>query len=236
MEKDKKNNEKQPKKIMRMLNVFGFLWSIVLFAIVIYLRFTSEIPALLIYLGMGIVYPIGFYVLQKVLERSRWSAALEEANRECEEEEERKPASKEKPEMASLIIMAVIAFIFAIGNTWNIVSTIMADYSKGLSIQKYLPQCADMLTIILCCVFIAIIIYNVSKSRVFDNRNTFCISSVGFVVLINSVLQTHEILGTNVNLDFRHQMPYMLFGMFILFFGQLFGIAVKMKKEQELTI
>ena len=236
MEKDKKNNEKQPKKIMRMLNVFGFLWSIVLFAIVIYLRFTSEIPALLIYLGMGIVYPIGFYVLQKVLERSRWSAALEEANRECEEEEERKPASKEKPEMSSLIIMAVIAFIFAIGNTWNIVSTIMADYSKGLSIQKYLPQCADMLTIILCCVFIAIIIYNVSKSRVFDNRNTFCISSVGFVVLINSVLQTHEILGTNVNLDFRHQMPYMLFGMFILFFGQLFGIAVKMKKEQELTI
>ena len=185
---------------------------------------------------MGIVYPIGFYVLQKVLERSRWSAALEEANRECEEEEERKPASKEKPEMASLIIMAVIAFIFAIGNTWSIVSTIMADYSKGLSIQKYLPQCADMLTIILCCVFIAIIIYNVSKSRVFDNRNTFCISSVGFVVLINSVLQTHEILGTNVNLDFRHQMPYMLFGMFILFFGQLFGIAVKMKKEQELTI
>lgn len=236
MEKDKKNNEKQSKKIMRMLNVFGFLWSIVLFAIVIYLRFTSEIPALLIYLGMGIVYPIGFYVLQKVLERSRWSAALEEANRECEEEEERKPASKEKPEMSSLIIMAVIAFIFAIGNTWNIVSTIMADYSKGLSIQKYLPQCADMLTIILCCVFIAIIIYNVSKSRVFDNRNTFCISSVGFVVLINSVLQTHEILGTNVNLDFRHQMPYMLFGMFILFFGQLFGIAVKMKKEQELTI
>lgn len=102
MEKDKKNNEKQSKKIMRMLNVFGFLWSIVLFAIVIYLRFTSEIPALLIYLGMGIVYPIGFYVLQKVLERSRWSAALEEANRECEEEEERKPASKEKPEMASL--------------------------------------------------------------------------------------------------------------------------------------
>ena len=236
MEKDKKNNEKQPKKILRMLNVFGFLWSIVLFAIVIYLRLTSEIPALLIYLGMGIVYPIGFYVLQKVLERSRWSAALEEANRECEEEEERKPASKEKPKMASLIIMAVIAFIFAIGNTWSIVSTIMADYSKGLSIQKYLPQCADMLTIILCCVFIAIIIYNVSKSRVFDNRNTFCISSVGFVVLINSVLQTHEILGTNVNLDFRHQMPYMLFGMFILFFGQLFGIAVKMKKEQELTI
>lgn len=236
MEKDKKNNEKQSKKIMRMLNVFGFLWSIVLFAIVIYLRLTSEIPALLIYLGMGIVYPIGFYVLQKVLERSRWSAALEEANRECEEEEERKPASKEKPEMSSLIIMAVIAFIFAIGNTWSIVSTIMADYSKGLSIQKYLPQCADMLTIILCCVFIAIIIYNVSKSRVFDNRNTFCISSVGFVVLINSVLQTHEILGTSVNLDFRHQMPYMLFGMFILFFGQLFGIAVKMKKEQELTI
>lgn len=236
MEKDKKNNEKQSKKIMRMLNVFGFLWPIVLFAIVIYLRFTSEISPILIYLGMGIVYPIGFYVLQKVLERSRWSAALEEANRECEEEEARKPASKEKPDMALLTIMAVIAFIFAIGNTWSIVSTIMADYSKGLSIQKYLPQCADMLTIILCCVFIAVIIYNVSKGRVFDNRNTFCISAVGFVVLINSLLQSYEILGTNVNLDFRHQMPYMLFGMFILFFGQLFGIAVKMKKEQELTI
>lgn len=236
MEKNKKNNEKQSKKIMRMLNVFAFLWATVLLAIVIYLRFTSEISPILIYLGMGIVYPIGFYVLQKVLERSRWSAALEEANRECEEEEARKPASKEKPDMTMLTIMAVIAFIFAIGNTWSIVSTIMADYSKGLSIQKYLPQCADMLTIILCCVFIAIIIYNVSKNRVFDNRNTFCISSVGFVVLINSLLQTHEILGTNVNLDFRHQMPYMLFGMFILFFGQLFGIAVKMKKEQELTI
>lgn len=236
MEKNKKNSEKQPKKLERMLNVFAFLWATVLLAIVIYLRFTSEISPILIYLGMGIVYPIGFYVLQKVLEHSRWSAALEEANRECEKEEARKPASKEKPDMTSLTIMAVIAFICAIGDTWNIVSTIMADYSKGLSIQKYLPQCADMLTIILCCVFIAVIIYNVSKGRVFDNRNTFCISSVGFVVLINSLLQTHEILGTNVNLDFRHQMPYMLFGMFILFFGQLFGIAVKMKKEQELTI
>lgn len=236
MEKNKKNSEKQPKKIMRMLNVFAFLWATVLLAIVIYLRFTSEISPILIYLGMGIVYPIGFYVLQKVLEHSRWSAALEEANRECEEEEARKPASKEKPDMTSLTIMAVIAFICAIGDTWNIVSTIAADYSKGFPVQKYLPQCADMLTIILCCIFIAVIIYNVSKGRVFDNRNTFCISAVGFVVLINSLLQTHEILGTNDNLDFRHQMPYMLFGMFILFFGQLFGIAVKMKKEQELTI
>lgn len=236
MEKDKKNNEKQPKKIMRMLNVFAFLWATVLLAIVIYLRFTSEISPILIYLGMGIVYPIGFYVLQKVLEHSRWSAALEEANRECEEEEARKPASKEKPDMTSLTIMAVIVFICAIGDTWNIVSTIAADYSKGFPVQKYLPQCADMLTIILCCVFIAVIIYNVSKGRVFDNRNTFCISAVGFVVLLNALLQSYEILGTNVNLDFRHQMPYMLFGMFILFFGQLFGIAVKMKKEQELTI
>ena len=161
MEKNKKNNEKQPKKIMRMLNVFAFLWAMVLLAIVIYLRFTSEISPILIYLGMGIVYPIGFYVLQEVLEHSRWSAALEEANRECEEEEARKPASKEKPDMTSLTIMAVIAFICAIGDTWNIVSTIAADYSKGFPVQKYLPQCADMLTIILCCVFIAVIIYNV---------------------------------------------------------------------------
>jgi len=236
MEKNKKNNEKQPKKIMRMLNVFGFLWSTVLLAIVIYLRFTSEIPALLIYLGMGIVYPIGFYVLQKVLEHSRWSAGLEEANRECEKEEARKPASKEKPDMTSLTIMAVIAFICAIGDTWNIVSTIAADYSKGFPVQKYLPQCADMLTIILCCVFIAVIIYNVSKGRVFDNRNTFCISAVGFVVLLNALLQSYEILGTHITPEIHQQMPYMLFGMFILFFGQLFGIAVKMKKEQELTI
>ena len=231
-------NDKKPstKKIMRIINIFAFIWSVVLFAIVIYLRIKTDWPAVLLYLSMGFAYTGGLILFQKIIERSRYSKEFEEANRELEKEEEMKSAKDERPGFRSLAIVAIIAMICAVAKAVETVKVMISDYSNGLPINAHLPQCINILTLLVCGIFIAIILYNVSKRRVFDSRNSFCIYGVGATIIISTLLQSELWATTPMIPNDTVMMYYMIFGILIVFFGNLFDIAVKLKKEQDLTI
>lgn len=231
-------NEKKPstKKIMRIINIFAFIWMALLIVPLIYLRAKSEIPAILLYLCFGFVYMGGMIVFQKVLERTRLKGALEEANRELEKEEEMKSAKDERPGFRSLAIVAVVAMICAVAKAVETIELMISDYSNGLPVNAHLPQCINILTLLACGIFIAVILYNVSKRKVFDSRNSFCIYGVGATIIISTLLQSELWATTPMIPNDTVMMYYMIFGIFIVFFGKLFDIAVKLKNEQDLTI
>ena len=231
-------NEKKPstKKIMRIINIFAFIWSVVLFAIVICLRIKTDLPAVLLYLSMGFAYTGGLILFQKIIERSRYSKEFEEANRELEKEEEMKSAKDERPGFRSLAIVAVIAMICAVAKAVETVKLMISDYNNGLPINAHLSQCINILTLLVCGIFIAVILYNVSKRKVFDSRNSFCIYGVGATIIISTLLQSELWATTPMIPNDTVMMYYMIFGIFIVFFGKLFDIAVKLKNEQDLTI
>ena len=185
-------NEKKPstKKITRIINAFAAIWAVVLFAIVICLRIKTDWPPILLYLWMGFAYTGGLVLFQKIIERSRYKHDFEEANRELEKEEEMKSAKDERPGFRSLAIVAVVAMICAVSDAVETVSLMVSDYSNGLSINTHLPQCINILTLLACGIFIAVILYNVSKRRVFDNRNSFCIYGVGATIIVSTLLQS----------------------------------------------
>ena len=231
-------NEKKPstKKITRIINAFATIWALVLFAIVICLRTKTDWPPILLYLCMGSVYTGGLVLFQKIIERNRYKQDFEEANRELEKEEEMKSAKDERPGFRSLAIVAVVAMICAVSDAVETVSLMVSDYSNGLPINTHLPQCINILTLLTCGIFIAVILYNVSKRRVFDNRNSFCIYGVGATIIISTLLQSELWASTPMIPNGNVMMYYLIFGIFIVFFGKLFDIAVKLKNEQDLTI
>ena len=231
-------NEKKPstKKITGIINAFAIIWSVVLFAIVICLRIKTDLPAVLLYLCLGFVYTGGLILFQKIIERSRYSKDFEEANREAEKEEEMKSAKDERPGFHSLAIVAVVAMICAVAKAVETIELMISDYSNGLPVNAHLPQCINILTLLACGIFIAVILYNVSKRRVFDSRNSFCIYGVGATIIVSTLLQSELWATTPMIPNDTVMMYYMIFGIFIVFFGKLFDIAVKLKNEQDLTI
>ena len=230
-----KNNMDNKKKVKRIINIFSAAWWTVLLLIVIFLRTTTEIPGILLYGCMGACYVAGLLALQKAMEGGKLKDALEEVNRECEEEEENKPASEEKPDFFSLAVIALFAFIYSICTLGEIGQTVIKNLSEGSTIKDMLPQCISALTLLICCVFIAIILFNVAKKRIFDRRNSICIYGVGATVIFGKILQNW--LYDNAALtESDTTVYYSLLGILIIFFGRLFDIAVKMKNEQDLTI
>ena len=233
----KTNNKegKSTKKIARIINIFSVSWMIILFAAVMILRVKTSIPALLLYGCMGALYIGGLLGLQKGLENSRLKHEFEEANRECEEEEAKKTSADEKPDFFSLLIIAVFALIYAVSNAVDLVQNMISAHSADIPLSQYLPQFADTLTLLICCIFIGIIVFNVSRKRIFDRLNSICIYGVGAAIIFGHILQI-QLMGDAPTADTDVLVYYSLLGIFIIFFGRLFDIAVKMKNEQDLTI
>ena len=233
----KTNNKegKSTKKIARIINIFSVSWMIILFAAVMILRVKTSIPALLLYGCMGALYIGGLLGLQKGLENSRLKHEFEEANRECEEEDAKKTSADEKPDFFTLLVIAIFALIYSVSNVVDLVQNMISAHSADIPLSQYLPQFADTLTLLICCIFIGIIVFNVSRKRIFDRRNSICIYGVGAAIIFGHILQI-QLMGDAPTADTDVLVYYSLLGIFIIFFGRLFDIAVKMKNEQDLTI
>jgi hypothetical protein len=233
----KTNNKdgKSTKKIARIINIFSVSWMIILFAAVMILRVKTSIPALLLYGCMGALYIGGLLGFQKGLENSRLKLEFEEANRECEEEEAKKSSADEKPDFFTLMAIAIFALIYSVSNAVNLVQNMISAHSADIPLSQYLPQFADTLTLLICCIFIGIIVFNVSRKRIFDRCNSICIYGVGAAIIFGHILQI-QLMGDAPTADTDVLVYYSLLGIFIIFFGRLFDIAVKMKNEQDLTI
>lgn len=233
----KTNNKegKSTKKITKIITIFSVIWQIILFAAVIILRVKTDIPALLLYGCMGVLYVGGLLGFQKGLENSRLKHEFEEANRECEEEEAKKTSADEKPDFFTLLVIAIFALIYSVSNAVDLVQNMISAHSADIPLSQYLPQFAGTLTLLVCCIFIGIIVFNVSRKRIFDRRNSICIYGVGAAIIFGHILQI-QLMGDAPTADTDVLVYYSLLGIFIIFFGRLFDIAVKMKNEQDLTI
>ena len=233
----KTNNKdgKSTKKIARIINIFSVSWMIILFAAVMILRVKTSIPALLLYGCLGVLYIGGLLGFQKGLENSRLKLEFEEANRECEKEEAKKTSADEKPDFFTLLAIAIFALIYSVSNAVDLVQNMISAHSADIPLSQYLPQFADTLTLLICCIFIGIIVFNVSRKRIFDRRNSICIYGVGAAIIFGHILQI-QLMGDAPIADTDVLVYYSLLGIFIIFFGRLFDIAVKMKNEQDLTI
>ena len=235
----KTNNKdgKSTKKITKIITIFSVSWQIILFAAVIILRVKTDIPALLLYGCMGVLYIGGLLGFQKGLENSRLKQEFEEANRECEEEDANKTSADEKPDFFSLLIIAVFALIYAVSNAVDLAQNMISAHSSGIPVSEFLPQCMNILTLLICCIFVGIIVFNVSRKRIFDRSNSICIYGVGAAIILGNILQI-QLMGDapTADTDALVYYSFSLLGILIIFFGRLFDIAVKMKQEQDLTI
>lgn len=231
-----KKKETKHRKLNRIITAFLMVWLILLVTIVNVLRIKFNYPSILLYACMIPVYIVGIRLFQKFLEHSRWSRDFEELNALCEEEEAKEQVQSKRPDIHSLVIIAFMGFLYAIYQTTGIVEEILAHHSSGLSFQSVLPQCVGVLTLLLCCSFIAAILYHVIKGKVFTSSNVRLIYAVGATIVFSTVLQMQCWDATPMVPNSDVQICYCLLGIFIVFFGRLFDIAVELKKEQDLTI
>ena len=135
----------------------------------------------------------------------------------------------------TLLAIAIFALIYSVSNAVDLVQNMISAHSADIPLSQYLPQFADTLTLLICCIFIGIIVFNVSRKRIFDRRNSICIYGVGAAIIFGHILQI-QLMGDAPTADSYSLVYYSLLGIFIIFFGKLFDIAVKMKNEQDLTI
>lgn len=231
-----KKQEKKCRKVNNLIKGFTLVWLLVLVSVVSILRVTFHYPSVLLYSCMIPLYFLGLYLFQKYLEHSPWAQNFEQLNEECELQENRQCAATRRPNVRSIILIALFGFIYALINAVDVVQEILSYSSRGVSYKEILPQCVDVLTLFLCCAFIAAILFNVLKGKVFCSRNVQLIYGVGVVLIFSTLLQIQCWGVTDMVPNYNVQLYYILFGAFIIFFGKLFGIAVKLKEEQDLTI
>ena len=74
------------------------------------------------------------------------------------------------------------------------------------------------------------------KKKIFTSANAKLIYSIGTIVIVSVIIQNHYWETTTMMPNDTVGMIFALFGAFIVFFGRVFAIGVKMKEEQDLTI
>lgn len=171
---------------------------------------------------------LGWYLLRKLFKRSSWNKALEKVEHECDEKHSAENVAGERPDVFSLAIIIVALFLYIVSEVGSVWQSIIG----GCCIEELLAQCVNIVMLFVCCIFIAVIFYNVSRRRVFDSGNPFCIYGVGATLIINAILQHNYLQTVTGQVAIYYYVPAIL----IIFFARMFDIAVKLKKEHDLTI
>ena len=227
----KMNSEK---KVNWIIHTVMILMAIALIVLNHYIKVIFDIPVPIIYMCTLPLFIGGIILLSKWLERSKWKDTVEEMNKKCEKEEEK---SKPIPGSFGLILLAIICLGFSIGNGIDLVGGIFSNaYEPEHFLKVIVPDCIGVFTLLACSVIISIIAYNVMKKKIFTSVNAKLIYSIGAIVIVSVIIQNHYWETTTMIPNDTVGLIFALFGLFIVFFGRVFAIGVKMKEEQDLTI
>ena len=222
------------KKVTWIINSVMTLSVIALVAIVHYIKAKYNLPTLVLYACCMPILIGGIILLSKWLERSKWKDTVEEMNKKCEKEEEK---SKPIPGSFGLILLAIICLGFSIGNGIDLTTGIFSNaYEPEHFLKVIVPDCIGVSTLLACSAIISLIAYNVMKKKIFTSANAKLIYSIGAIVIVSVIIQNHYWETTTMMPNDTVGMIFALFGAFIVFFGRVFAIGVKMKEEQDLTI
>ena len=228
----KMNSEK---KVNWIIHTVMILMAIALIVLNHYIKVIFDIPVPIIYMCTLPLFIGGIILLSKWLERSKWKDTLEKMGQKIEKEEERK-IPQAKPSIFSIALMSLILLICAIVYGIEIFKNIIANYTQGVNYTEILPDVINILTLMICCICIGGIAYNVKKGKLFSYINANLIYTVGWTLFLSVTTQQHYWDTTTMIPNDSVRNYYYLFSIFILFFGRLFSICVKMKEEQDLTI
>ncbi len=223
------------KKVTWIIQIAMILLFIPLAALQFYVCKTYNIP---IFIGFLCIIPIywGFMaLLSKWLERSKWKDTLEKMGEEIEKKEERN-IPQAKPSIFSIALMSLILLICAIVYGIEIFKNIIANYTQGVNYTEILPDVINVLTLMICCICIGVIAFNIKKGKLFSHANANLIYTVGYTILFSVMIQQHYWETTTMIPNDSVRYYFFMFSIFIIFFGRLFSICVKMKEEQDLTI
>jgi membrane protein YdbS with pleckstrin-like domain len=228
-------NMNPKKKVTWIINSVMILSAIAIVATAHYIKTKYNMPTLVLYACSIPVLIGGFILFSKWLENSKWKDTIEEMEKEAEEEEPTKP--KHIPGSFGLILLAIICLGFSIDNGIDLTAGIFSNaYEPEQFLKVIVPDCIGVFTILTCSVIIAIIAYNVMKKKIFTSVNARLIYSIGAIVIVSVIIQTHYWETTTMMPNDTVGMIFALFGAFIVFFGRVFAIGVKIKEEQDLTI
>ena len=220
------------KKAMIFVWTIVILVSLVFIALRVFLKYymNIDIPSLL--LAILIVWFLGFSL--NLFSRNEKIKEMEKVLEEGEKKKEKKQGKK--PSTFSLLLIAIVCLIYSVVKGVEIVRFILVHNSAHIPFKVTLPNCIEALTCIICSIFIALIANNARKGKIFIYSNAKLISSVGIVLLLSTYIQSYYWDTTIMlpNMTVRHY--FYLFSLFIIFFGRVFTITIKMKEEQDLTI
>ena len=102
---------------------------------------------------------------------------------------------------------------------------------------RRLPDLVTLGIMAACCVVIYKMLVHVRRGEVFSRRNSSLVIGVGMLVEVNGIFQlVFQFFVPGDGAVYPSYMIYILLGVFFLFIGCLFRLAVYIKEEQELTI
>ncbi|MEE1089438.1 MAG: DUF2975 domain-containing protein [Bacteroidaceae bacterium] len=226
----------EKKKLKKMITWSTILVETILLAIGLVVRHIYDVPWVIIALFYVPLLVLSLALLSKYFSKGKWKDSMDELERECEEEERREEKKVEKSNVTLMWIVLIVCMIIAVGDTIEITGRIILRSYGGNPVKELLPEVFGPLTMAICAVFIVIILFNVNRNRVFDHTNVKMIYGVGVTLIISTMLQ-NEIWDSTLMVPNSTLTSYFyLFGMFFIFLGKLFEIAIKIKKENDMTV
>ncbi len=228
-----KNSSKPKRKLKVLLYVLCVSLALAFVALVFFLRLHVNLPSALVVLCLLPLFWGGLVLVVKILERSHFKTELDDWEKELVEDEKREQKKGERPGISGLFILSAGFVLCAIVCGLSLVADV---YKTEMTFASVLPDAIGFLTMLLCGVFLAIIVYNVKFGKLFSEMNVRLIYAMGVTILLSAVIQNHYWDTTMMVPNDTVNLYYLFFSAILFFFGKLFDIAIKMKEEQDLTI
>ncbi len=232
--KEKESISKE--KVKRSIQIVTLLLTVAWMALLIFIRVKFDIP---IALQLPVAIPL--YVLVSVvyvmwLNRSRYKDVVAELDKECEQEEERKSRTGEKPVIVVPTLVAIVCMLMALYGGWHLAADMLNGVGEGKAFAGYLPEIISWFTLLLCGILLLPILYNARRGRIFSKANLLLTYGIGATIFISVVAQSHYWESTPMVPNSTVALYYMYFAFIMFFFAQLLGIAGRIKEDQDLTI
>ena len=222
------------KKVACIIATAMILMVVVFIAAVHYLKTLFNLPTLVLFACCVPILVLGQNFLSKWLLKSKWKDIVLEMEKKCVAEDAK---SKPRARMVDLAIIAILSLWYSLSLGSGVVEDIIM-YQNELNCfsEVVAPNIVNVVTLFSCSVLIAMIAYNVYKKNVFVRSNARLISAIGMILLFSVAIQRCYWDATPMLPNDTVAINFGLLAVFILFFGRIFGIGVKMQEEQDLTI